>query len=151
MVPGSCCAARGPCSSKTFAGKAWAGKWWPTARPALQVNHKHLVRFHNTFGSQDFKERVWEPDLNIEFTFSQHLLYPELASLALSTPLLDTVSSLLGPNLVLLLHNWTKFKSNINLVQLLLSRHTRSPILMQVLLATTLFAKYPSTTELGER
>jgi len=50
---------------------------------------------------------------------SQHLLYPELASLALSVPLLDTVSSLLGPNLVML--------------------------------ATTLFAKYPSSSELGER
>ena len=38
--------------------------------------------------------------LQSTFTSSQHLLYPELASLALSTPLLDTVSSLLGPNLV---------------------------------------------------
>ena len=55
-------------------------------------------------------------DLNI---FSQHLLYPELASLALSPALLNTVSSLLGPDLVLL--------------------------------ATTLFAKYPSSSELGER
>ena len=34
------------------------------------------------------------------FFFSQHLLYPELASLALSKPLLDTVSLLLGPDLV---------------------------------------------------
>ena len=51
--------------------------------------------------------------------FSQHLLYPELASLALSPALLNTVSSLLGPDLVLL--------------------------------ATTLFAKYPSSSELGER
>jgi len=50
---------------------------------------------------------------------SQHLLYPELASLALSPALLNTVSSLLGPDLVLL--------------------------------ATTLFAKYPSSSELGER
>ena len=51
--------------------------------------------------------------------FSQHLLYPELASLALSPALLNTVSSFLGPYLVLL--------------------------------ATTLFAKYPSSSELGER
>ena len=51
--------------------------------------------------------------------FSQHLLYPELASLALSPALLNTLSSLLGPDLVLL--------------------------------ATTLFAKYPSSSELGER
>ena len=39
-------------------------------------------------------------DTNSFFFFSQHLLYPELASLALSKPLLDTVSLLLGPDLV---------------------------------------------------
>ena len=51
----------------------------------------------HTFFSQQNIILMWK---SFQFTFSQHLLHPELASLALSAPLLETVSSLLGPNLV---------------------------------------------------
>ena len=51
-------------------------------------------------GFHDQLASCYPPPDYMSFTFSQHLLYPELASLALSTPLLETVSSLLGPNLV---------------------------------------------------
>ena len=61
------------------------------------------------------------PFIKSTFTFSQHLLYPELASLALSAPLLDTVSSLLGPNLVL-----SRASSNSNIVPIWYLKITES-------------------------